>query len=68
MGARVVLFVIWPLMLEKVAARNRGGLIPKTHGILIVADLLLLHRTHFYIHGVVKIVWACVSCSVIMGI
>lgn len=29
MGARVVLFLIWPMMLEKVAARNRDCLIPE---------------------------------------
>lgn len=29
----------------------------KTLGILIVANILFLHRTHFYVHGVIKIVW-----------
>lgn len=29
----------------------------KTLGILIVADILLLHRTHFYIYGVITTVW-----------
>lgn len=55
MGAWVVLFIIWPLMLGKVAARNRD-FNSKTLGILIVADLLL-HGVHFYIYGVIKVVW-----------
>lgn len=29
----------------------------KSHDIRIVADILFLHRTHFYIHGGIKIVW-----------
>lgn len=53
----------WGCFVYRMASNVRGSCLKeqrlfdsKTLGILIVADILLLHRTHFCIYGVIKIV------------